>query len=220
MQFLLDPTNWDLTDPNSIPNLFFAHMSITLISVGLGLLIAFPISLLVARVRPLYLPVTTTASILYTIPSVAAMAFLIPYTGLATATVIIPLVAYTQIVLIRNIVAAIRAVDPALIEVGRAMGMNSVQLQAKVVLPLALPVIIAGIRVVVVTTIGIASISQIVGVPDLGTLVFQGQTFAYNDEVVAGAILITALALSADLLLLGLQRLLARGQGVSIANVS
>lgn len=218
MKFLLDPSNWDTSIPNSIPNLFLAHLTLTLISVGLGLLIAFPIALLVARIRPLYVPVTTTASILYTIPSIAAMVLLIPITGLEETTVIIPLVAYTQIVLIRNIVAAIRAVDPALVEVGRAMGMNAVQLQTKVVLPLALPVIIAGIRVVVVTTIGIASISQIVGVPDLGTLVFQGQTFAYNDEIIAGAILITALAIGADLSLLGLQRLLGRGQTVTLAS--
>jgi osmoprotectant transport system permease protein len=218
MKYLLDPINWDFSDPTSIPNLFFAHLSITLISVGLGLLIAFPIALLVARVRPLYAPVTVTASILYTIPSIAAMVLLIRYTGLSSTTVIIPLIAYTQIVLIRNIVAAIRAVDPALIEVGRAMGMNTVQVQTKVVLPLAIPVIIAGLRVAVVTTIGIASISQIVGVADLGTLVFQGLIFAYNDQVVAGAILITALAIGADLLLLGAQRLLARGQSVSLAS--
>jgi osmoprotectant transport system permease protein len=218
MKFLLDPSNWDVSIPSSIPNLFLAHVSLTLISVGIGLLIAFPIALLVARFRPLYAPVTLTASILYTIPSIAAMVLLIPLTGLETTTVIIPLVAYTQIVLIRNIVAAIRAVDPALVEVGRAMGMNPVQLQTKVVLPLALPVIIAGIRVVVVTTIGIASISQIVGVQDLGTLVFQGQIFAYNDEIIAGAILITALAVGADLLLLGLQRLLGRGQSVTLAS--
>ncbi len=218
MKFLLDPTNWDVSLPNSIPNLFYDHVSLTLISVGLGLLIAFPIALLVARFRPLYTPVTLTASILYTIPSVAAMVLLIPITGLETTTVIIPLVAYTQIVLIRNIVAAIRAVDPALVEVGRAMGMNAVQMQTKVVLPLALPIIIAGLRVAVVTTIGIASISQWVGVADLGTLVFQGLTFAYNDEVIAGAILITALAVGADLLLLGAQRIFARGQAATLAS--
>ena len=218
MKFLLDPTNWDTSLPNSIPNLFFDHVTLTLISVALGLLIAFPIALLVARVRPLYAPVTLTASILYTIPSIAAMVLLIPLTGLEAITVIIPLVAYTQIVLIRNIVAAIRAVDPALVEVGQAMGMNAVQIQTKVVLPLALPVIIAGVRVVVVTTIGIASISFVVGVPSLGTLVVQGQTFAYNDEIVAGAILITALAVGADLLLLGVQRLLGRGQATTLAS--
>ncbi|HEY1387918.1 MAG TPA: ABC transporter permease [Ktedonobacterales bacterium] len=218
MTFLLDPSNWDTSLPNSIPNLFFDHVSLTFISVALGLLIAFPIALLVARFRPLYAPVTTFASVLYTIPSIAAMVLLVPKTGLEAPTVIIPLVAYTQIVLIRNIVAAVRAVDPSLVEVGRAMGMNAVQIQMKVVLPLALPVIIAGIRVVVVTTIGIASISQIVGVPDLGTLVFQGLTFAYNDEVIAGAILITVLAVGADLLLLGVQRLLSRGQSVTLAS--
>lgn len=218
MKFILDPSNWDITDPNSIPNLFTAHLTLTLISVGLGLLIAFPIALLVARVRPLYTPVTTVANILYTIPSVAAMVLLIPLVGLTPTTVIIPLVAYTQIVLIRNIVAAIRAVDPALVEVGRAMGMNNRQIQMKVVLPLALPVIIAGLRVVVVTNIGIATTSFIIGVPSLGTLVFQGQTFAYNDEIVGGAILITAMAVGADLLLLGLQRVLARGQSVSFAS--
>ena len=218
MKFLLDPTNWDTSLPNSIPNLFFDHVSLTLISVGLGLLIAFPIALLVARFRPLYAPVTTFASVLYTIPSIAAMVLLIPFTGLEATTVIIPLVAYTQIVLIRNIVAAIRAVDPALVEVGRAIGMNAVQVQTKVVLPLALPVIVAGVRVVVVTTIGIASISQWIGVPDLGTLVFQGLTFAYNDEVIAGAILITVLAVGADLLLLGAQRLLGRGQATLLAS--
>src|SRR5690242_21074860 len=119
MKFLLDPTNWDTSIPNSIPNLFLAHLSLTLISVAIGLLIAFPIALLVARFRPLYAPVTTFASVLYTIPSIAAMVLLIPVTGLEATTVIIPLVAYTQIVLIRNIVAAIRAVDPALVEVGR-----------------------------------------------------------------------------------------------------
>lgn len=218
MKFILDPSNWDITDPNSIPNLFTAHLTLTLISVGLGLLIAFPIALLVARVRPLYTPVTTVANILYTIPSVAAMVLLIPLVGLTPTTVIIPLVAYTQIVLIRNIVAAIRAVDPALVEVGRAMGMNNRQIQMKVVLPLALPVIIAGLRVAVVTNIGIATTSFIIGVPSLGTLVFQGQTFAYNDEIVGGAILITAMAVGADLLLLGLQRVLARGQSVSFAS--
>ncbi|HEX5442052.1 MAG TPA: ABC transporter permease [Ktedonobacterales bacterium] len=218
MTFLLDPSNWDITLPNSIPNLFLAHVWLTAVSVGIGLLIAFPIALLVARFRPLYAPVTTFASVLYTIPSIAAMVLLIPITHLEAPTVIIPLVAYTQIVLIRNIVAAVRAVDPSLVEVGRAMGMNAVQIQTKVVLPLALPVIIAGIRVVVVTTIGIASISQIVGVSDLGTLVFQGQTFAYNDEIIAGAILITALAVGADLLLLGVQRLLGRGQATTLAS--
>src|SRR5215470_2461802 len=170
MRYILTGYNWDLADPQSIPNLFFAHLYITVISVALGVVIAFPIALLVMRFKRLYLPVVTTAGVIYTLPSIALFVLLIPLTGLSASTVIIPLVAYTQIVLIRNIIAAIRAVDPGLVEVGRAMGMNGVQLQLRVVLPLALPVIVAGLRVVTVTTIGIATLSYIIGVPTLGLL--------------------------------------------------
>ena len=212
MSYILDGYNWDITDPNSIPNLLFAHLSITFTSVLIGLAIAFPLAFLVARIKRFYLPTLTTAGILYTIPSLALFALLIPFTGLSPATVIIPLVIYTQVVLIRNIVAAIQAVDPQLVEVGRAMGMNSWQLQWRVVLPLALPIIIAGIRVVTVTTIGIATLAPLVGTEDLGTLIFQGFNFARPDLIAAGTILVIVLATGADLLLLGVQALLSRGQ--------
>lgn len=214
MGFLLDPYNWDLSNPDSIPVLFGAHISITLLSMGIGLLIAFPIALLVARYRRLYLPVLTSAGVIYTIPSLALLAFLVPFTRLSLATIVIPLVAYAQVVLIRNIVAAIRAVDPALVEVGRAMGMNTYQLQTRVVLPLALPVIIAGLRVATVTTIGIATLAPLVGSDDLGTMIFQGFNFSYKDEVIAGAVLVSLLAIAADLLLLAAQSWLGRGRQI------
>lgn len=214
MGFLLDPYNWDLSNPASIPYLFWMHVYITLISMAIGLLIAFPIALLVARYRRSYLPVLTTAGVIYTIPSLALLAFLIPFTGLSLATIVIPLVVYAQVVLIRNIVAAIRAVDPALVEVGRAMGMNTYQLQRRVVLPLALPVIIAGLRVATVTTIGIATLGPWVGTDDLGTLIFQGFNFSYNDEVIVGVVLVSLLAIVADLLLLAVQAALGRGRQI------
>ncbi|HEV8193221.1 MAG TPA: ABC transporter permease, partial [Ktedonobacterales bacterium] len=198
----------------SIPNLFFAHLYITVISVALGVVIAFPIALLMMRFKRLYLPVVTAAGIIYTLPSIALFVLLIPVTGLNAPTIIIPLVAYTQIVLIRNIIAAIRAVDPGLVEVGRAMGMNGFQVQTRVVLPLALPVIVAGLRVATVTTIGIATLSFAIGVPTLGLIIFQGFVFSYRDEILGGALLVTAFAIGADLLLLALQRALARGQRV------
>jgi osmoprotectant transport system permease protein len=213
----LNGSHWSLSDPQSIPNLLFAHLTITLVSVGIGLVIAFPVAVLLVRFGRLRTPVFGTATFFYTIPSLAFVAFLIPFTGLSSATMIIPLVLYTQIVLIRNIVAAIQAVDPALVEVGRAMGMNRTQVLRRVVLPLALPVVVAGLRVAMVTTIGIASIAPLVGVADLGTLIFQGFNFSYTDEVVAGAILITALAIAADLLLLGLQAALGRGRDIAYA---
>ncbi len=214
MSYILDGSNWDLSDPTSIPNLLLDHLSITGISLLIALAIAFPIALLVARYRRFYLPVITTAGILYTIPSLAALAFLVPITRLSQATIVIPLVAYAQVVLIRNIVAAIRAVDPQLLEVGRAMGMNARQLMLRVTLPLALPVIIAGIRVTAVTTIGIATLAPEVGSADLGTLIFQGFNFARNDLIAAGAILVSVLAILTDVLLLVVQSALSRGRQV------
>ncbi len=217
MSYLLDPMNWDLTDPESIPNLLVAHLYITGISLAIALAIAFPVAFLIARYRRLYLPIITTAGIVYTLPSLAVVALLVPITGLNATTIIIPLVAYAQLVLIRNIVAAITGVDQALVEVGRAMGMNPFQVQWRVVLPLALPVIIAGIRVVTVTTIGIATIGSLVGASDLGDLIFVGIENNYAAQVLAGAIVISALALAADLLLLLVQALLSRGRKVEAA---
>ncbi|MGZ3675313.1 MAG: ABC transporter permease [Ktedonobacterales bacterium] len=211
MSYILDPTSWDITDPESIPNLLFAHLSITGISLLLGLIIAFPIALLVVRYQRLYLPVITGAGIIYTIPSLALLALLVPFTGLNAPTIIIPLVLYAQIVLIRNIVAAIRAVDPQLVEVGRAMGMNQTQLLLRVVLPLALPVIVAGIRIAAVTTIGIATLAPLIGVQDLGTIIFRGLDFASVTLESAGVILICTLAIGVDLLLLALQTALSGG---------
>ena len=214
MQYLLNGANWDFTDPMSIPNLLIAHIYITAIGVGLGLVIAFPIALLVARYTRIYPPVITTASIIYTLPSLAFMALLIPFYGLTLVTVEIPLVLYTQVVLTRNIVAAIRAVDPVLVEVGRAMGMNTRQLALRVTLPLAAPIIIAGVRVATVTTIGIAAISTFFGVSSLGDLIKQGISNYYTDQILAGAILLTLLAIVADVGLLGVQALVSRGQSV------
>lgn len=217
MDFLLHPANWDLTDPSSIPYLFLDHLYITGLTLLISLLIAFPIAFLLVRYTRLNLPVQTAASILYTIPSFAFLAYMISITKLTLATLLVPLIAYAQVVLIRNIVAAIRAVDPTLVEVGRAMGMSRIQLQRRVVLPLSLPIIVAGIRVVAVTTIGIATLGPYVGTPNLGTLIYNGINFAINDEIVAGAILITALAVAVDLLLLGAQRLLNRGGQVALS---
>ena len=212
MSYLLDGYNWDPADPTSITNLLLAHLSVSGISLFISLLIAIPIAVLIARSSRLYVIVVSTAGVLYTIPSLAFFAFLVPFTGLSAATVIIPLVVYNQLVLIRNTVAAIRSVDPALIEVGRAMGMNPLQVQVRVVWPLALPVMIAGFRVATVTTIGIATLAHLVGTDTLGTLIFQGINFARTDLIAAGTILVSALAIGADLALLGLQALLSRGR--------
>jgi osmoprotectant transport system permease protein len=218
MNYLLNPLHYDLSDQSSIPNLLLQHLSIVGTSMLISLIIALPLGLLVARYRPLYLPVITTTGLLYTIPGLALLAFLVPVTGLGSATIIIPLVVYTQLVLIRNTVAAINGINPLLPEVGRAMGMNGQQMLLRVTLPLALPVIIAGIRVATVTTIGIATLASLVGQGGLGDLIFTGIQNQNYDQVVAGAIVIALLAIFFDLALLGVQIALNRGRSaVSVA---
>ena len=218
MHYILQPYNYDLTDPESIPNLFLKHLSFVGITMLISLIIAIPVGILLARYRRLYLPVVSISGLLYTIPSIAAFALLIPFTGLSPATAIIPLVIYNQLVLIRNTVTAINGIDPLLIEVGRAMGMKPQEILFRVTLPLALPVIVAGIRIATVTTVGIAALAALVGQSDLGDLIFQNIVSGDLDAVVGGAILIAFLAIVADLLLLTLQIALNRGRGaVSVA---
>src|SRR5713226_165426 len=218
MHYILQSYNYNLSDPESIPNLFLKHLSLVGIIMLISLIIAIPVGLLVARYRRLYLPVVGISDVLYTIPSIAAFALLIPITGLTPATAIIPMVLFNQLILIRNTAAAVNGIDPLLIEVGRAMGMKPQQVLFRVTLPLALPVIVAGIRIATVTTVGIAALAALVGQSDLGDLIFQNIVSVDFDSVVGGAILIAFLAVAADLLLLALQIGLNRGRSaVSVA---
>ena len=212
MHYILQPYNYDLSDPESIPNLFLKHLSFVGIIMLISIIIAIPVGILVARYRRLYLPVITVSDLVYTIPSIAAFALLIPITGLTPATTIIPLVLYNQLVLIRNTAAAVNGIDPLLIEVGRAMGMKAHQVLFRVTLPLALPVIVAGIRIATVTTVGIAALAAVVGQSDLGDLIFKNLAAYDPDPIAAGAILTAAFAIAADLLLLALQAALNRGR--------
>jgi len=218
MRYIFQPYNYNLSDPGSIPNLFLQHLVLVGIVMFISLVIAIPLGIVVARYRQLYLPIITVSGLLYTVPSIAAFAILIPLTGLTIFTVIIPLVLYNQLVLIRNTAAAINGIDPLLIEVGRAMGMKPLQVLFRVTLPLALPVIVAGIRIATVTTVGIAALAALVGQGGLGSLIFQNIASGDFDAVAAGAILTALFAIVADLLLLSLQVGLNRGRSaVSVA---
>ncbi|WP_376794628.1 ABC transporter permease [Thermogemmatispora sp.] len=213
MRYLTSPSSYDISDPSSIPNLLLQHLTIVTISMLIALAIAFPLGLLIVRYRRLRLPVITLMGLLYTIPGLALIGILVTITKLSLATVVIPLVLYAQLVLVRNISTAISAIDPLLIEVGRAMGMNRLQILWRVTLPLAMPVIIAGIRVATVTTIGIASLASLVDQGGLGDLIFKSIPLGDYDTILAGAILLALFALVADLVLLLLQRALERGRG-------
>ena len=218
MRYLFSSYNYDLTDPGSIPNLFVQHLYLVGLSMLISLVIALPLGVIVARYRRLYFPVVGLSGLLYTIPGIALIAELIPLTKLTLATAIIPLVLYAQLVSIRNTVTAIRAVDPLLLEVGRSMGMTPGQVLRRVTLPIALPIIVAGVRIATVTSVGIASLASLVGQGGLGDLIFKNITTGDTDAIVAGAILMAVLAVVADVLLLGVQNALNRGRtAVSVA---
>jgi len=212
MKYLFSPFNYRLSDPSSIPNLTLQHLSIVGIAMLFSVVIAIPIGILVSRYRRVYLPVITIAGMLYSIPGIAFVAVLITITGLTLKTILVPLVAYNQLALIRNTVASINGIDPALVQVAQAIGMNRRQTVGRVLLPLALPVIVAGIRIATVTTIGIASLAGFIGQGGLGSLIFINITVRDYDAILAGAVLLAALAIAADVLLLALQTALNRGR--------
>ncbi len=218
MHYILQGYAWNLSDPESIPNLLLDHLTLVGTVMLISLAIAIPIGILVARYRRLYLPIISFSGVLYTIPSLAAFALLIPIFKLTPPNAIIPLVLYNMLVLIRNTATGINGIDPMYFEVGRAMGMKPYQLLFRVTLPLALPVIVAGVRIATVTTIGIAALATLVGQHTLGDLIFQNLAVYDPDAIAAGAIMTAAFAIVADLLLLALQAVLNRGRGaVSLA---
>jgi osmoprotectant transport system permease protein len=185
-------------------------MQITAIAVLLAILIGIPLGILVTRIRWLEGPVIRTAGILYTIPSLALFALLIPITGLGPRPAIVALVLYALLAIIRNTIAGIDSVDPQTLDAARGMGMTSAQQLLFVQLPLGLPVILAGVRIATVATIGIATISAYIGAGGLGQLIFDGIRTGNNERIIAGALVVSVLALLADAGLTWLGRTLRR----------
>jgi osmoprotectant transport system permease protein len=185
------------------------HVSLTLLAVAIGLLIAFPISIYVHRHRRLYGPVTAVAGVLYSIPSLALFALLLPFTGLGTDTAEIGLVSYTLLILIRNTVVGLDGVPSDVKETARGMGYDDRQLLWRVEIPLALPVIAAGVRLATVTTIGLVTVTAFIGKGGLGFLMLAGFRNLFPEvAVLVGLVLSVALAVLAEGLLLGGQRVL------------
>lgn len=187
------------------------HLFLTFIAVGVGLAISFPLGLWAHRRRRAYPPITAVTGMLYTIPSLALFAFLTPFTGLTTLTAEIGLVSYTLLILIRNIVAGLEGVPEDSKEAARGMGYTSRQMLWRVELPLALPVIVAGIRIAMVTTVGLVTVTIFVGKGGLGYLLLAGfrRLIPQGPAIVTGLVLSMALAITLDALLLGGQRLLS-----------
>ncbi|TMC51822.1 MAG: ABC transporter permease [Chloroflexi bacterium] len=186
---------------------FLQHITLTLIAIGVGLVISLPMGIVAHRWRALRNPVLTLFGIFYTIPSIALFAILIPYTGLSTLTAEIGLVGYAVLILTRNVVVGLDAVPKDILDAADGMGYRSVARLLRVELPLALPAIFAGIRIATVTTIGLVTITAVIGLGGLGQLILQGLVENFHTPLLVATILSIALALVADLVLAGTQRL-------------
>lgn len=186
------------------------HVQITVIALVTALVIAFPLGLLITRYKRLETPVMSVLNVMYTIPSLSLLVLLIPFVGLGADNAIIVLVIYAQIILVRNIVVGLNGVDPAIVEAARGMGMNGWQRLARVELPLALPVIIAGIRIATVTIIGIATVAGLVNAGGLGLLLFEGIARGFTQMIIVGGLGAALLAALANVVLRQAERRSAR----------
>ncbi len=199
---------WDWTF-NHIPDILMRvreHLILTGIAVGVGFVLAFLLSLAIRRLPVLYGPVTWVTGVLYTIPSLALFALLIPFTGLSIVTAEIGLVSYTLLILVRNIVGGLRSVSPDVREAAVGMGYSQNQMLWRIELPLATAVIIAGVRVAVVTTIGLVTVSGVIGQGGLGAFIVMGIQQFFATPLIIGAVLSIGLAVLLDGALVLVQR--------------
>ncbi|HET9311070.1 MAG TPA: ABC transporter permease [Actinomycetota bacterium] len=184
------------------------HVYLTVVSVAIGFLIAFPAAVLASRHRWAVSPITSISGVLYTIPAFAFIFLLLPVTGLSLTTVAIPLIAYTLLILFRNTLAGLDSVDPEVKEAALGMGLSRRQLLWRVEVPLATPVIIAGLRIATVSSIALITIAALIGRGGFGQFILEGLDTFFWTPLVVGVVLSVALAFLADILLLGLQRVM------------
>jgi osmoprotectant transport system permease protein len=183
------------------------HVVLTVSSVAIGLAIAFPLAVMASRHRWAIPPVTWVSGVLYTIPSFAFIFLLLPVTGLSLTTVAIPLIAYSLLILFRNTLAGLDAIESDVKEAAIGMGLSRRQLLWRVEIPLAVPVIIAGLRIATVSAIGLVTIAALIGRGGFGQFILQGLNEFFPTPLLLGVVLSVTLAVVADLLLLGAQRL-------------
>lgn len=199
---------WILDHADAIAYRSLQHLYLAAIAVAIGFLISFALAVWSVRRRAVYAPITAIAGILYTIPALALFAALIPITGIELSTAEIPLILYTFVILIRNIVAGFDAVPPEVREAAAGMGYGTWQRLWRVELPLAIPLIIAGLRLASVSTIGLVTISATIGnrFGGLGYFILDGYRLGFATEMYVGALPSVLLAVLADVAFVQLGR--------------
>ena len=191
--------DWVVDNADVLAQATLEHVALTLIAMAGGILIAFPVTIYIQRRRRLIGPVLGFTGILYAIPSLALFAVLVPYFGLSLLTAEIALISYTLLILIRNGVAGLDGVEPDVLEAATGLGHSRRQRLWRVELPLAVPVIMAGVRVATVTTIGLVAVTALIGQGGLGFVIITlGIRRAFETAIVVGVVLSVLLAFLAD----------------------
>jgi osmoprotectant transport system permease protein len=200
--------SWVSSNRSMILSLLWQHVQLTAIAVVIGLAISLPLGILAWRVRPLRRPLVGVTGALYVVPSVALLLLVAPITGFFSITTAeVALVSYTLLILIRNIIAGLDSVPADVLDAAQGMGYTPLEALRKVQLPLALPSILAGVRVATVTVVGLVNVTAFIGQGGLGQLIIQGFQSDFNTEIVVGLVLSVFLAAIADALIVGAERL-------------
>lgn len=184
------------------------HAGITLVSVAVGVLVALPLAVAARRSPTMESVLLGASTVIYTVPSLAMFALLLPFTGITATTVVVGLVLYSLTILVRNSLAGLRAVPEEVRDAARGLGYGPVKLLLRIELPLAVPVIMAGVRVATVSTVALVTVGFIVGSGGLGQLIAEGVDTDFKAQVMTASVLCVLLAVALDIALLGTQRLL------------
>src|SRR5882757_2359898 len=184
------------------------HIWITAASVAIGFAVAFPLALIARRWRLLSGPILAVTTVLYTVPSLAMFSLLLPVYGISPSLVVTGLVLYSLTILVRNILAGLQAVPEDVREAARVMGYGPLRLLFGVEVPLALPALMAGLRIATVSTVALTTVGAIINYGGLGNLLKSGIDSNFKAQVLAASVLCVVIAIVADLLLLGVQWLI------------
>jgi osmoprotectant transport system permease protein len=201
--------------PKHIPEILTAlwqHLALCLSSVGIGCIIALILGIVCARRPKLYAFVLTVTGLIFVIPSLALFTLLIPFLGLGMKPAIVGLSSYTLLILLRNVVTGLRGVPSEVLDAADGMGYGAWQRLVRIELPLALPLIVAGIRIAVVTVIGIATVAAFIDAGGLGTIILMGIDQSYTEKILVGGLLTALLATFFDLVLSNTEKALRRWQ--------
>lgn len=199
---------WEVftTRSDMILNGLTQHIFMTIVTMSIVLVITIPLGIYLTRHPKLADPIIGITGVFQTIPSIALFGFLLPFVGIGLTPTIIALVMFALLPVLRNVYTGIREVDQSLISAGRGMGMTDFQILRMIQLPIALPIIMAGIRTATIMTIGVATIAAFIGAGGLGEIIFRGVSLMRNELTLAGAIPAASLALIVDFLLKRLEK--------------